>query len=115
MKKKAGGWNMRVVKTMHKSPIKGKPPEAQYAMHEVYYEKGKPVNWTEKPMDATAEDYMGLVRYTMMMMWAFEKPVLIARGNNLIEEKENRFWQDQQIEINITTERAKQPRRKKKK
>lgn len=59
-------WNYRVLRR-----------EGNFAIHEVFYEDGKPTSCTEDPVAPFGEDTLEELRHDMeMMMRALSKPVL---------------------------------------
>lgn len=68
-------WNLRVVAT--EEPMIGGPPEIDFAIHEVYYDKnGKPDGMTKNPIRVSGESIEALRWYMDKMKLALEKPIL---------------------------------------
>lgn len=66
-------WNYRVLEVVHPSG------EVEHAIHEVYYENGKPTSYTENPVRVVwyAEEGMAAATAKLeAMKLALEKPVL---------------------------------------
>jgi len=63
-------WNYRLIR--HIEP----PNKEWYAIHEVYYEKDRPVTITDGPTRPAADSVEGLKADMQRMMEAFDKPFL---------------------------------------
>jgi hypothetical protein len=57
-----------------------------YSIHEVYYEKDKPVAWTEDAMIPVGETYDEFKEDMFHFFCALGRPVLIIKKNKLYEE-----------------------------
>ena len=71
-------WNYRIIK--HGS---------WYGIRDVYYdENGKPDSWGVGPPDVAASNLDSLKSELELILRAFDKPVLVIQGNELVEETE---------------------------
>jgi hypothetical protein len=68
-------WNYRVINH-----------GTHYSIHEVYYEKNKPVAWTEDSVCPVGETFEELKSDLLHYMLAIARPVLIIKKNKLYEE-----------------------------
>lgn len=68
-------WNYRILR--HDPLIPGRD-EPWYAVHEVYYDGGGIVGWTEKPVAVSGESVEEVMETLVKMACAIGKPVLRA-------------------------------------
>jgi hypothetical protein len=73
---KLNTWNYRVINH-----------GTHYSIHEVYYEKGKPVAWTEDAMIPVGKSYDEFKEDMFHFFCALGRPVLIIKKNKLYEDK----------------------------
>jgi hypothetical protein len=69
-----GTWNIRVIVT--EEPVIGGDNELDFALHEVYYTKGKPSGLTKRPIRVSGESIEALQWYIDKMQEALKKPIL---------------------------------------
>lgn len=79
---KGGGWNYRMIFTKD-----GK--DNFFAIHEVFYMKGKPTSWSVDPIHAAGDSPVAVINDLCLMQRAFSLPPLMVKGNKLIEVKVN--------------------------
>jgi hypothetical protein len=68
-------WNYRVINH-----------GTHYSIHEVYYEKNKPVAWSDDAMIPVGEDFEELKHDAINYLLAIARPVLIIKKNKLYEQ-----------------------------
>jgi len=77
-------WNYRV--------IRNKYPDGDYymyAIHSVYYTKGKPTSWSEEPADISTYEDLAWLRFDLKMgLRSLKRPMLEVVGDKLVEVKE---------------------------
>jgi hypothetical protein len=71
-------WNYRVIVY---------PEDGYLAVHEVYYDKGKPKYWTEGPTGVSGYTKGECLVSMKQMADAFNKPFLTIKGKKLVKYK----------------------------
>jgi hypothetical protein len=69
-------WNHRILRT-----------EFGYAIHEVFYEDGKPTAWDPSPSAPFGEDHQELAADLVLIAQAIGRPILRVDGDSLIGEE----------------------------
>lgn len=71
-------WNYRIIRTEDDG-------ETDLALHEVYYEDGKPTSWTCEPAAVAGSDLSALTLNLAWMLKALTMPPLVIRDGKLVE------------------------------
>lgn len=77
-------WDYRII--LH--PATEEHSERWYALHEVFYERGKPTSWTSDPITFACgedEDQRGIWNSLAMALNALCRPLLIEADGKLVE------------------------------